>query len=141
MQRSGFEPKGTPAGGWAGAGRAQFGQAGSSAMSMKWSGLHDAAAEVAALAGIAPEPMDAETRAFPMIVRDAGGWRQQLAEQGVEDLGAIMEPGISALLAVHARGGDPSAAAMALWQEFQAARKALLALSPPPGARRSLRSA
>jgi hypothetical protein len=43
-----------------------------------------------------------------------------------------MEPGLAALLAVHARGVNPAAAALALWQEFHAARAALLALTPPP---------
>lgn len=138
MPRSGFESRGGSPGAWAGAGRAQFGQAASSAMSMKWSGLHDAAAVVATLAGIAPEPMEGAVRNFPLAVRD--GWRLAMAEQGVEDLSAIMEPGISALLAAHARGADPSAAALALWKEFLAARNALLALAPPPGALGPLRS-
>jgi hypothetical protein len=44
-----------------------------------------------------------------------------------------MEPGLAALLAVSARGGNPAAAALALWQEFDAARAALLLLAPPPG--------
>jgi len=130
--QTGHEQQGAAPGNWASAGRAQFGQAAASAMSMKWSGLHDAAAVVATLAGIVPEPMDSALRNFPVLVRDAGGWRRELAEQGIEDLGAIMEPGISALLAVHARGGNPAAAALALWNEFVAARDALLALAPPP---------
>lgn len=115
-----------------GAGRAEFGQASASAMSMKWSALHDAAGVVAMLAGIAAEPMRAEIRNFPAVMRDAGGWRRTQAEQGIDDLSAIMEPGLAALLAVHARGVNPASAALALWQEFHAARAALLALTPPP---------
>lgn len=115
-----------------GSGRAGFGQASASAMSMKWSALHDAAGVVALLAGLAAEPMQAEVRNFPAVMRDAGGWRRSTAEQGIEDLTAIMEPGLAALLAVNARGVNPASAALALWQEFQAARAALLALSPPP---------
>lgn len=118
-------------GGLPGSGRAEFGQASASAMSMKWSALHDAAAVVAMLAGIAAEPMRADVRNFPAVMRDAGGWRRSMAEQGIEDLTAIMEPGMAALLAVHARGISPAAAALALWQEFHAARAALLALTPP----------
>lgn len=114
-----------------GSGRVEFGQASASAMSMKWSALHDAAGVVAMLAGIAAEPMRADVRNFPAIMRDAGGWRRSMAEQGIEDLTAIMEPGMAALLAVHARGVSPAAAALALWQEFHAARAALLALTPP----------
>jgi hypothetical protein len=117
-----------------GAGRAEFGQAAASAMSMRWAALHDAAGVVALLAGIAAEPMRPEVRNFPAIIRDAGGWRRTLAEQGIADLAAIMEPGIAALLAVQARGISPGAAALALWQEFMAARAALMALTPPPSA-------
>ena len=116
-----------------GAGRPQFGQGSASAMSMKWSALHDAADAVGAMAGIAPQAMKTDVRNFPALMRDSGGWRRELAEQGIEDLSAIMEPGVSALLAAHARGANPAAAAMALWNEFQAARDAVLSLAPPRG--------
>lgn len=99
-------------------------------MGMKWSALHDAAGIVATLAGIAPEPMTAELRNFPAVIRDAGGWQRVTAEQGVDDLSAIMETGIGAILAVHARGIDARAAALSLWHEFMAARSSLLALAP-----------
>ncbi|NBW74318.1 MAG: hypothetical protein EBR34_00800 [Sphingomonadaceae bacterium] len=99
---------------------------------MKWAALHDAAGVVAMLAGMAAEPMKAEIRNFPAIMRDVGGWRRNLAEQGIADLAAIMEPGIAALLAVQARGVSPATAALSLWQEFQAARAGLLTLVPPP---------
>lgn len=102
-----------------------------SAMGLKWSALLDAAGVVATLAGFAAEPLPPHVRDFPATMQHAGGWRLQLAEQGVADLAAIMEPGIAALLAVHARGADPVPAARALWQEFQAACAALLALAPP----------
>ncbi len=115
----------------AGAGRAEFGQASASSMSMRWSALHDAAAIVATLAGIAAEPLRPEQRNYPALMRDVGGWRRALAEQGVDDLATMMEPGLTALLAVHARGADPAAAALALWQEFHIARGALLTLAPP----------
>lgn len=120
-------------------GRASFGQASASAMSMKWSALHEAAGVVGMLAGLAPETMRPEVRNFPAVMRDAGGWRRALAERGVDDLAAIMEPGLAALLAVHARGADCSAPALALWQEFHATRAALLALTPPAFAPATLR--
>ena len=123
-----------PAGVLPGSGRAEFGQASASAMSMKWSALHDAATVVATLAGLAAETMRADLRNFPALMRDAGGWRRDLAEQGIEDLSAVMEPGLAALLAVHARGADCAPAALALWQEFHAARAGLLTLVPPPAA-------
>jgi stage V sporulation protein SpoVS len=125
----------TPAGGvLPTSGRPEFGQASASAMSMKWSALHDAVGVAGMLAGIAAEPMRAEVRNFPAVMRDAGGWRRQRAEDGIADLAAIMEPGLAALLAVNARGINPAVAALALWQEFHAARAALLALTPPPEA-------
>jgi hypothetical protein len=120
----------SPKGNMSAAGRANFGQAASSAMSMKWSALHDAAGIVAALAGMSHEPMRAELRNFPAVVRDAGGWRRTMAEQGIDDLSVVMEAGIAALLAVHARGVDSRAAALSLWQEYQSARAGLLALVP-----------
>lgn len=132
---SSFAPPTLPAAGTLPtSGRPEFGQASASAMSMKWSALHDAVAVVGTLAGLAAEPMRAEVRNFPAIMRDAGGWRRDRAEQGIDDLSAVMEPGIAALLAIHARGANPAPAALALWQEFHAARAALLALTPPPEA-------
>jgi hypothetical protein len=121
-----------PAGVLPGSGRAEFGQASASTMSMQWAALHDASGIVALLAGIAAEPMLTDVRNYPAIMRDAGGWRRNLAEQGIADLSAIMEPGIAALLSVQARGINPAAAALALWQEFEAARNGLLELVPPP---------
>jgi hypothetical protein len=133
---------GNPAGGaLPGSGRAQFGQASSSALGMRWSALHDAAGVVATLAGLAPEPMTKELRNFPAVMRDAGGWRRAMAEQGIGDISAFMEPGLSALLAVHARGVSPAVPALALWQEFLAARDAVVALTPPAGETGSMRFA
>jgi hypothetical protein len=114
-----------------GSGRVEFGQASASAMSMKWSALHDAAGVVAMLAGLAAETMRPELRNFPAVMRDAGGWRRELAEQGIEDLSAFMEPGLAALLAVNARGANAAPAALALWQEFLVARNGLMTLIPP----------
>jgi hypothetical protein len=101
-------------------------------MGLKWSALHEAAGIVATLAGLAAEASNPVQRDFPAIMRDAGGWRLTLAEQGVDDLAAIMEAGLAALLGLNARGGNPAAAALALWQEFHGARSALLDLAPPP---------
>ena len=102
----------------------------------KWSALQDAAGVVAVLAGFAAEPSRPQVHNFPALIREAGGWRTALAEQGIDDLAAIMEPGIAALLAVHAREASSAAAALALWHEFVRARGALLALASPAGVRR-----
>lgn len=111
-------------------GRPQFGQGSASALSMKWSALHDAAKAVAAIAGAQGAASTPEIRNFPAVIRDAGGWRRELAEQGIEDLSAIMEPGLAALLSAIARGANPRAAAQALAREFAAARDRLLELAP-----------
>lgn len=97
----------------------------------KWAAVHEAGAVVCALAGEEPEKSSAEIRNFPQLIRDAGPGRGALAENGVDDLIAVMEPGIAALLAVNARGIDATHAASALWREFVAARDSLLALLPP----------
>jgi hypothetical protein len=117
------------AGAFAGSGRARFGQGAANALSMKWSALHDAAATVALLAGIEAQAMTQDVRAFPLSVRDAPPAVRELVENGVADIAAIMEPGLSALIAAHARGASPHAAAMALWDEFLGARDALMALT------------
>lgn len=101
------------------------------ATSLKWSALHEAAATVARMAGLPGEPIRPDVRNFPAHLVEAGGWRRTLAEQGIDDLVAIMEPGLAALLAAHGRGATPVAAAAALWHEFIAARDAMLAIAVP----------
>ncbi|SFF77859.1 hypothetical protein SAMN05518801_101453 [Novosphingobium sp. CF614] len=101
-----------------------------SALGMKWSALHDAASAVAAMAGTECAAISSDIRNFPATVRNAEGWRRTLVEQGIEDLSAIMQPAVSALLAALAHGADPRPAALALWREFVAARDALLGLAP-----------
>jgi hypothetical protein len=114
-------------------GRAPFPPA-SNAIGAKWAALQEAGAVVCTLASGEPEKSSAEIRNFPATIREAGPGRRALAEHGIEDLVAMMEPGIAALLAVNARGVDATHAARALWREFVAARAALLALAPPSGA-------
>jgi hypothetical protein len=97
----------------------------------KWSALHDAAGVVGYLAGLGEQPQSPEVTKFPAALRHAAPWRQRIAQQGVDDLAAIMQPGIAALLAVNARGADARAPALALWREFAAARAALLDLAAP----------
>ncbi|HEX7752454.1 MAG TPA: hypothetical protein VF440_08640 [Novosphingobium sp.] len=99
----------------------------------RWAALHEAAGVAASLAGIAVEPFSPTLRAFPDAIRQAGATRRALAEQAIEDICAILEPGLAALLAIHARSGEIRAPALALWQEFRAARDAALALASSPG--------
>jgi hypothetical protein len=99
-------------------------------MAMRWTAIHDAVDAVAFFAGITPAEDGPEISDFPEIMRQCGGWRRDLANQGVEDLIAILEPGVTALLSAHEGGANAKPAAIVLWQEFLAARGALLALAP-----------
>ena len=98
------------------------------AIDRQWLALHRAAAAVASLGEVPPEQPTAKILAFPERASRTAGWRAGLARQGVADLAAVMEPGLTALIAVHNRGADPVPAAQALLQEFSNARDALLAL-------------
>ena len=100
---------------------------------IRWAALSEAGTVVAALAGIEPESSDKQVRNFPALIRDCEDWRRELAIQGIEDLQAIMEPGLAALLAINARGTDCRPAALALWREFLSARAAVVGLLPPSG--------
>ena len=112
-----------------------------SSTSMRWAALGEAGQVVAMLAGLEPERPSKEVRNFPALIRDAEKWRRDLVDNGCADLAAVMEPGITALLAINARGADCKPAALALWREFVTARSAMLALLPPTGEMGPRRSA
>lgn len=107
---------------------AQPGGEGGSALAQKWAALHAVAELVASLGHVEPGPVP-EAEVFGPALERAGGWRLDLARQGVDDIAAMLEPGLSALLTVHGQGGDTRAAATALWHEFDRARQPLLALA------------
>lgn len=96
----------------------------------RWDALADAGDVVAQLAGCEPGHDVPQARDLQALLRNADPWRRERAECGIDDIAAVMEPGLAALLAVNARGADPRPAAAALWREFAAARAALLALLP-----------
>jgi len=117
------------------AGRAVHGQVvdaegDDAALAARWLAIHEAAAVIGALAGLAPEGMAGPAQRFPAMITLAGGQRAALVRQGMADLTVILETGVRALLTIHGRGVSPLAAARSLWQEFSAARDALLALAP-----------
>lgn len=99
----------------------------------KWAALHAAANVVASLAGLEPAPIPSQVRNYPALIGAAEPWRRELAARGIDEMAAMMEPGLEALLGVNARGADPRAAALALWQEFEQARASLLTLLPTSG--------
>lgn len=102
------------------------------AIDAKWLALHEAAAAVALAAGLSSDASESPVCDFPAAMRALGGWRLARAEQGLDDLTAIMEPGLAALLTLSQQGTDCTAAAKALLEEFGRARTALLGLLPWP---------
>lgn len=106
---------------------------GPAAIDRRWTALTNAGTVVAALAGIAAAQPSERVRDFPALIRACSAWRQDLAENRIADLTAVMEPGIAVLLKVNARGDDPTPAARALWHEFDCARNAILGLLPDKG--------
>lgn len=96
------------------------------ALSERWAALAGAARAVAVLAGEAFE--DTGTAE---LIEQAAPWRRERALHHLADLSAMMEPGLSALLAVRGRGADPAPAAGALLYEFARAHAALRALVAP----------
>lgn len=102
--------------------------------SLRWTALAEAARVVATLARVETQACAADGREISELLHRADPWRRERAEHGIADISAFMQPGIVALLSVSARGADPGPAALALWDEFIAARGAVLALLEPAGA-------
>jgi len=100
-------------------------------MARQWDALHKAGHAVAAIAGLPQYPPTSPIGDFPARISQAGSRRRQRAENGIADLARIMTLGLSTLAAIRHRGGDARMAARALWREYDAARRALLALAPP----------
>ena len=98
---------------------------------LKWAALQDAAEAVGILTGReAGRPAD-EIRDFPEFLHSTSNWRFDLAAHAIDDLAAVMEQGLAALLSVRARGANARAAAWALWREFETATAAIAALASP----------
>ena len=102
-----------------------------STLAQKWHDLHQTAENLAGLAKLAPAPFDDRVAAFGELLGNANDWQRDLARQGVEDIDAMLRPGLAALGTVTARGQDASVPAQALWREFHHAREAVLALVQP----------
>jgi hypothetical protein len=93
-----------------------------------WTALHRDADGLAALAGISGEQ---EPASIAPLVATAECWQLAFAAQGVEDIAAMLAPGLAALATLTARGQDAAAPALALWREFHAARESVLAMLDP----------
>lgn len=94
----------------------------------RWAALHDAANAVAQLAQLGPETLSGTVAEVPGRVAQAESARRTLAERSIGDLLAIMEVGLKALLVATSKGRDTTAAALTLWREFHAGRKAIVSL-------------
>jgi len=95
----------------------------------RWADLHDRAAELATLAQLSPEPFTGPLATFPGRIGESAPWKRELADQGLEDIEAMMRPGLAALETLKNRGAAANAPALALWREFYTARGAILALA------------
>ncbi|HWU02876.1 MAG TPA: hypothetical protein VN222_09075 [Novosphingobium sp.] len=104
--------------------------AGHLVLDAQWAALSKAASAIAALAGPQVVAQARSQLTLPPSMYKARDRRGALIAQTLADLVAVMEPGLKALLEVHARGADAAPPALALWHEFVSARTALLALAP-----------
>lgn len=104
------------------------------AIADRWQALHKTANEIAEKAALAHEEMDGELASFPLRVAGAGGTRAWYVKRGLEDMDAVLQPGLTALRLIESRGLDTTAPALALWREFYHARAAVLSLCPPAAA-------
>ncbi|MEP3052013.1 MAG: hypothetical protein ABJP48_04640 [Erythrobacter sp.] len=98
-------------------------------LARKWASLHEQSAQLTEMAGLATERFTEELAQFPDRVSQTGEWTQDLAQRGLDDMDAMMQPGITALHTISARGQDVTAPALALWCEFHRARAAILQLT------------
>ncbi len=94
----------------------------------RWAALHDRADELAQMAQLATEPRATKCDAFANLTGGASDWQRNLAAQALDDIEAMMEPGLTALKFLEQRNQDLCAPALALWREFYSARDAVLTM-------------
>ena len=97
----------------------------------RWDELHDTANKLAAIAGLASESPHYGRDVFAAKLSDASAWQRDLARQGIDDMEAMVEPGVRAIGTLQARGSDASVPAQALWRELHHALEAVLAMVEP----------
>ena len=99
-------------------------------LSAQWEAVHEAATAVGTLAQLGQEPMDEHIRDLPRRAVSLGGPNLAMVARGVDDLAAVLQPGLRALLDLTGKGHDTTCAALTLWREFHNARAAILTLAP-----------
>lgn len=102
------------------------------ALVRRWEELHAQAADLAQLAGIQSEVGDHVGRVLEQGYDDMSDSRRELVWQAIQDIDAVMQPGLTALRTLTARDRDATAPALALWREFFSARNAVLGLVENP---------
>lgn len=98
------------------------------ALARRWDDLHAQGAELCELAGLSNETVAVDGVVLAAMLEDASEWQRNLAWQQIEDIDAMMQPGLTALRTIASRGQDILSPAQALWREFHAAREAVLHL-------------
>lgn len=97
-------------------------------LASQWEAVHEAAAAVGHLAQLGREEPGDDVLSLPLRAAEAGGYAFEATARGIDDLAAVMQPGLRALLALTAQGKDTTAAALTLWREFHHARTAIMTL-------------
>lgn len=100
------------------------------ALAAQWEAVHDAAAAVGMLAQLGREEPGEEVLGLPDRAATVGGFAYEMVARGVDDLAAVMQPGLRALLSLTAQGQDTTAAALTLWREFHSARAVVIGFAP-----------
>ena len=100
------------------------------ALDARWSALHHAGYAVRALARLSAQD-DPGTDRFVDRFCQASPRRQEAIAVAIDDLSLVMHVGLTALVGVEDRGGDPVPAAETLWREFACARASLFAMLEP----------
>lgn len=95
-------------------------------LARRWEALGVKAEQLARLAGLGAD--HAMPATLPDAIGQANEWQRDLVWRGVEDIEAMLQPGLAALRILGDRGQDPSAPALALWRELHGARSAILRL-------------
>ena len=100
-------------------------------LAQRWQELHERVARLAAVADLVPEFPETDTINLPAKLNEANQWQRELAWQGIEDIQAMMQPGLTALGTIKARGQNIEAPARSLQREFHAARRTIVATLEP----------
>lgn len=95
-------------------------------IAQRWNDLSAQADQLSDLADLASASDQSEFADFVTRISAAACWQRTLAWQGIEDIEAMLHPGLTALRTIEERGQSAQAPALALWREVHSARKAIV---------------